>query len=157
MSATGSGSSKLTVREKQPALIAVLLPEDRVVELANGQRVQGRMGDWLITRGRLVVDLVGASKLRERYEIVDPRLLALSGPDRDRLEATTGVGSTRTAADLITAVERLASISVGTIHVEFTPGQLEEIAHRAKKRGRSIGQELRAVVDRIKEDLFWRS
>lgn len=158
MRGTGSScSSKRSVREKQPTLVAVVLPETRIVELANGQRIQGYAGDWLITRGRLVVDVVGANKLKERYEIEDARALVVAGPDRDRLEATTGVGSTRTAADLIQAVERLASISIGTIHVEFTPGQLEEIAYRAKKRGRSIDQELRAVVDRIKEDLFWRS
>lgn len=154
---SAGGSSKLTVREKQPPMIAVVLPENRLVELATGQKVQGYAGDWLITRGRLVVDVVGASKLRDRYEVTDPRTLTLTGQERDRLELTTGVGSTRTAADLITAVERLASISIGTIHVDFTPGQLEEIAHRAKKRGRTVGQELKAVVDRIKEDLFWRS
>lgn len=152
-----AGGSKLTVTEKGPVLIAVLLPEDRVVELASGQRVQGRIGDWLITRGRVVVDLVGQSKLRERYQIVDPRALTLTGQERDRLEATTGVGSTRTTTDLLIAVERLAAISIGSIHVDFTPGQLEEIAYRAKKRGRTVEQELRAVVDRIKEDLFWRS
>jgi hypothetical protein len=158
MSGTGSiGSSKLTVKEKQPAFVAVMLPENRTVELASGQHVRAFAGDYLVTRGRLVVDVVGATKLKDRYEIVDPRSLQITGAERDRLEATTGVGSTRTAADLITAVERLAAISIGTIRVDFTPGQLEEIAYRAKKRGRSVEQELRAVVDRIKEDLFWRS
>jgi hypothetical protein len=73
------------------------------------------------------------------------------------LEQTLGLGATRTPADLVKAVERLAAIHVGTIQIDFTPGQLDEIAHRATKRGHTIQQELQAVVDRIREELFWRN
>jgi hypothetical protein len=42
------------------------------------------------------------------------------------------------------------------VKVEFSPGQLEEIAHRAAKRGRSVEAELNAAVDRIKDEIFHR-
>jgi len=119
--------------------------------------LEGRPGDWLITQGRLTVDLVGSTALTTRYEVLDPRDQTLPPEARDRLERTLGLGATRTPEDLITAVERLAAISIGSIHIEFTPGQLEEIKYRATKRGRTVEQELQAVVDRIKEELFWRS
>jgi hypothetical protein len=61
-----------------------------------------------------------------------------------------------TPADLVAAIERLASIAIGAVKVEFSPGQLEEIAHRAAKRGRSVEAELNAAVDRIKDEIFHR-
>ena len=98
---------------------------------------------------------MGEGQLAVRY-IVDEGGQLLSQAICDRLELTTGLGSTRTPEDLCTAVERLAKISIGTIQIDFTPGQLEEIHHRAVKRGRTVKQELQAVVDRIREAIFWR-
>lgn len=148
--------SKRIVRAKAPALTAVRLVADQVVRLADGRETPAHPGDWLITNGRVVVDLVGETQLAVRYAADEGggRLLPLA--ICDRLERTTGIGSTRTPEDLVKAVERLAAIHIGTIQIDFTPGQLEEIAHRAKKRGWTIEQSLRAVVDRIKEEIFWR-
>jgi hypothetical protein len=149
--------SKLTIRARSPRLIAVRLATPQAVHLADGREFPARVGDWLITHGRTTVDLVGDSQLTARYTVDDEGARTLSSAICARLEQTTGVGSTRTPEDLCTAVERLAKIAVGTIQIDFTPGQLEEIAYRATKRGHTITQELQAVVDRIREELFWKS
>lgn len=124
------------------------------MELADGSVLPGKPGDYLITRGSAVVNCV--TTLEDQYEILVEGQLVLPVAIRRRIEATTGIGSTMTAPDLADAIERLASIAIGTIHVEFTPGQLEEIAQRATKRGRTVEAELRSVVDRIKDEIFWR-
>jgi hypothetical protein len=144
------------VRAKSPTLTAVRLATAQPVQLADGRELVASAGDYLITRGRTSVDVVGPSQLSVRYEI-EERVCALSSETCLRLEQTTGIGSTRTPHDLVLAVERLAKISIGTIQIDFTPGQLEEITHRATKRGRTVQQELQAVVDRIREEIFWRS
>jgi len=73
-----------------------------------------------------------------------------------RLEETLGIGATRSFEQLVKAVERLAAIKVGEIKLPFTPGQLTELKHRAEKRGRTIEQEMKAVVDRIRDELFYK-
>lgn len=88
--------------------------------------------------------------------LAPPGGLLLSAADCRAIEETTGFGTTRSPAALRAAVERLATIAIGDIRLAFTPGQLEEIAHRAGKRGRTIEQEMKAVVDRIEDELFHR-
>jgi len=82
--------------------------------------------------------------------------LQLSPADCDRIEETTGFASTRSAEELVKAIERLASIKIGDIRIPFSPGQIAELQHRAQKRGRTLDAELRAVVSRIEDELFYR-
>ena len=154
---TSAPPSKRTVRAKAPTLTAVRLATAQSVRLADGREFAARAGDWLITQGRSIVDLVGDSQLAARYTPDEGGARTLPATICARLEQTTGIGSTRTPEDLVQAVERLAKIAIGTIQIDFTPGQLDEIAYRAKKRGWTVEQSLRAVVDRIKEELFWRN
>jgi hypothetical protein len=151
------GPSKLTVRAKLPVLTAVRLATDQTVQLPDGRTLRAQAGDWLITRGRIVTDVVGASQLAERYAVVDEGERLLTRAICTRLEQTLGIGAMRNVDALIEAVERLAAISIGTIAIEFTPGQLEEIKFRATKRGQTVQQALQAVVDRIKDEIFWKS
>jgi hypothetical protein len=82
--------------------------------------------------------------------------LLLSRAECNAVEETTGIGTTRSAGELTAAIDRLASIKVGDIRIPFTPGQLEEIAHRASKRGRTVEEEMKAAVARIEDELFYR-
>lgn len=125
------------------------------ITLADGRTVTTTTGDWLIQRGKQTIDVVGDAVLRDRYQIVEAGALSVPNATCIRLETTLGVGATQSLDRLVAAVERLASISIGTIKIDFTPGQLTEIATRAKKRGQTIQQALQATVDRIREDLFW--
>jgi hypothetical protein len=85
-----------------------------------------------------------------------PGRLTLSGADCNRLEETLPLGCTQSPSSLVAAVERLASLRFGDIRIPFTPGQLQEIQHRAAKRGRTVEAEMQAVVDRIRDELFYR-
>lgn len=127
-----------------------------LVELPAGERVEVRAGDWLITRGQTIVDWARADALDRTYEMILDGELRLPRVVVQRLERTTGIGTGRDPYALVEAVERLAAIAIGTIHVEFTPGQLDEIAHRARKRGHTVQQELEAAVDRVKDEIFHR-
>lgn len=142
---------------KGAPLTAVRLASAEPVTLPDGRVLEARPGDWLIARGRTPIDVVGERGLADRYSLVEGGTLLLSAGDCARLDATLGVGATRSATDLVAAVERLATIKIGNVRIDFTPGQLEEIVLRAKKRGQTVQQALQATIDRIKDELFWRS
>jgi len=125
------------------------------VQLSNGGYVDLIAGDWLISRSSAIVDFV-RGRLGEKYEIVVDHELVLPPQVVARLEQTTGFGTGKDPFTLVEAIERLASISIGTVRVEFTPGQLEEIAYRAKKRGHTVEQELKTAVERVKDEIFHR-
>lgn len=148
---------KHTVAAKTLPLTAVPLTQPSAVTFADGRQATGQSGDFLITRGSLVIDLVGPTSFAERYSVIDERALTLDGSTRDRLEQVLGIGATRSPDHLLAAVDRLARIEIGGVRIDFTPGQLEEIARRAKKRAWSVEQAIKSVVDRIREDLFWRA
>ena len=82
--------------------------------------------------------------------------ITLSPLDVATLEAALGVSVPLTAASLIDKVERLTALRIGDIRVPFTPGQLAELQHRALKRGRTVEAEMRAVVDRLQDELFYQ-
>ena len=127
------------------------------VTFPDGRTTTAAPGDWVITRGKITLDVVGDAALRDRYQIVEPTALTIPPALCERLDTTLGIGATQSTDRLLAAVDRLARIEIGTIKIDFTPGQLEEIAVRAKKRGQSVQQSLQAVIDRIREELFWRS
>ena len=76
--------------------------------------------------------------------------------DVSRLEAFLGVSVPLTAATLLMHVERLTAVHLGDVRIPFTPGQLAELNHRAQKRGRTLDQEIRAVVARLQDELFYQ-
>jgi hypothetical protein len=82
--------------------------------------------------------------------------LVLSPADVRQLDELLGLGATVSGERLVQAIERLASIKVGDIRIPFTPGQLAELSHRAQKRGRTVDAEMRAVVARIEDELFYK-
>jgi hypothetical protein len=144
------------VRRTAAPLTAAQVPIAQSAELADGQTVRLGVGDWLITRGTQAVDGVPAKLFAERYELVTPTALSLSAAQCQRIERTTGIGTTTAPDALAAAIERLASITVGEVKIEFTPGQLDELAYRATKRGRPIAAEIQAVVDRVRDEIFWK-
>lgn len=73
-----------------------------------------------------------------------------------QLEETLGLGATRSPESFVAAVARLASMKIGDIRIPFTPGQLAELQHRAQKRGRSLEAEMKAVVARIEDEIFYK-
>jgi hypothetical protein len=148
--------TRLAVRTRARPLIATLQRAQDKVTLPNGQLVLVYPGDYVISAGEQIIDVAGAKAFPERYEpIIDG--LALPRSLCTQIEDTTGIGSTQTAEALLAAITRLAALSIGEVKIAFTPGQLAELKHRASKRGYTIEQELARVVDRIKDEIFFRS
>ena len=152
-----TSTEKLRVRRRADPLTATRVQHAGLIELVGGGRVRVSVGDWILTRGQSIVDWTPSSAFDTQYESLVDHELRLSPALVARLEQTLGLGSGRDPAVLVEAVERLAAISIGTVRVDFTPGQLEEIKHRAGKRGHTVEQELRAAVDRVKDEIFHRS
>jgi len=153
--AASISTDKLQVRQRTPALTATRLKAAQRVQLTGSGSVDLNGGDWVISRGASIIDWVRGS-LAEKYEPLTEPGLTLPPSVLVRIEQTTGFGSVKDPYVLLDAIERLAAISIGTIQIDFTPGQLEEITHRAGKRGRTVEQELRAAVDRVKDEIFHR-
>jgi hypothetical protein len=108
---------------------------------------------------RLAPLLLQIGDLVTRYLDQQPPVvpgLQLSPRDCTQLEETLGLGATRTREDFLAAVGRLASMKIGDIRIPFTPGQLYELQYRAQKRGRSVEAEMKAVVARIEDELFYK-
>lgn len=146
----------LSVRQLGPILHARRPEPGQAVILPWGEQTVPAPDSLLLYQGSQVVRIIKQAEFEKDYVCVDDDTLTVSPAGKQRLERTTGFGTLRSEAELIQAVERLATIEIGGVHIDFTPGQLEEIAHRATKRGRPVEAEIRATIDRIKEELFWR-
>jgi hypothetical protein len=107
---------------------------------------------------RQIAAEIGAllDELRASVQPIEIKGLLLNSIECNALEEILGLGATRDAIALLSAVTRLGSIKIGDIRIPFTPGQLSELQHRAAKRGHSVEQEMRAVVARIEDELFYR-
>jgi hypothetical protein len=82
--------------------------------------------------------------------------VTLSPREADQIAEALGLGTAPTAAAILTGIDRLASLRIGDIRIPFTPGQLAELQHRAMKRGRTVEAEIRAVVARLEDELFYQ-
>ena len=135
-------------------MMAVPVVRPQQVSLPDGTFITTQVGEWMITREERVVDVVSTHELRKRYEPTEKEGVLVSGDTRSRIERSLGVGSTETPEMLATAVERLARLTIGDIRVDFTPGQWEEIRHRATKMGLHPKAVIQRLVDRFLQDLW---
>jgi len=144
------------VRRKETGLTAYTVDRAIDIALVDGRVAQANRGDICVTRGELSLDVLPPKTFADRYEVIASGVLTLSAADCARIEEIAGVGCTRSAADLVKAIERLCTIRIGDIRIPFTPGQVEELRHRARKRGRTLEAEMKAVVARIEDELFYK-
>lgn len=127
----------------------------QIVKTVDERLVKGGEGEWVLcTPSGATLRLVSTSVLQEAYDTVEEGGLTLSGREARLLEDRLGPGVTASGEKLLAAVERLARIGVGEIELPFTPGQLEEMQHRATRRGRTMTEELKLVVSRLADELF---
>lgn len=150
--------ARLPLRRKLTNILATRAHKQEMIRCIGdaGEKVV-EPGDWVILQDTYPLHVVKDKDFPPpAYEIITEGALTVPRGAQEMLEETLGVGSCRSAVDLIAAVQRLATIRIGEVRVPFTPGQLEELQHRAKKRGQSIEQTVKAVVDRIRDELFWR-
>lgn len=147
--------SRVQLRRQAPAHTGVRVEVERTVSLADGSATTVYPGDWVVHHGRSAITVIRKQTFPSPFEIVQPNTLTLTHEERQAIEAVTGLGTTATGRELVAAVQRLAKLSIGEVNIPFTPGQIEELKHRADKRGHTLEQEVQAVIDRIKDELFW--
>jgi hypothetical protein len=92
----------------------------------------------------------------ERFKAVDPgdRVVVIDPKSRQKLEGLLSGGSLMDADDLIRKVEGAMSIRIGDIRLDFTPGQMKEMAHLARRNGRALEEVVKDTVARM-ESLFF--
>ncbi len=93
--------------------------------------------------------LAAATRLdpRRRYVVVDQPVLG-------KIEEKLGGGHLQDEGDLLAKVQRLVKIDFEGYELKLTPGQLEELAYRAKKQGRTLGDMVQAAYDKFAGDFF---
>lgn len=82
---------------------------------------------------------------------VTQRSLVLTGDLLEQVDRTLGLGSTADPEALLAAIRSWAGITIGDIRIDFTQGQLDEIARRAEKQGKSPT----AIVEDIVQQMAW--
>lgn len=113
----------------------------------------------LQARGTLPVkveDLM--SETLAKFAHINPgdRPLVIGPAVRAKLEDALSGGSLLSDTDLLAKVSRLARIDFGNIHLDFTPGQLEELKHFADRQGKSVEEICRSTIRKMEEQFFWR-
>jgi hypothetical protein len=142
------------VRLKGQTFTAVPVVSTHTAVLPLGTEVTASVGDWTITQGERVVDVVSGKELYRKYDPVGSDGLILRTDHRSRIDRTLGIGSTETPDHLVTAIERLARLRIGDVRVDFTPGQWEHLQHRAGKMGITTDALLHRVVERITSEIW---
>lgn len=85
----------------------------------------------------------------------DARVIMLHGGALQALETRlVDGGMLRSAEHLVNQVARLARIEFGEYEIQLTPAQLEELAWRAKKRGKSVEQLIQEAWAKLQQELF---
>lgn len=141
-------------RQRTEFLTAFVVTEPQPYELPSGRLVTPLVGDWVLSRGSHVLSILPDREFHLQYEIVDDQALTLSGADRIVIERTLGFAATETRDHLLTAITRLARLEIGSIVVDFSPAQWEELAHRATKRGLPVATLVKQIVDKLTQDLW---
>lgn len=146
---------RFTVRSKPgPLSTAYRVVKTTELTLPDGRVTFAKAGDYVVSRGSAVIEVLAQDHFWHLYESTEDGILSLPGHVRGQIEKDLGIGSTETPEHLAAAVSRLARLSVGNIEIDFTPGQWEDLAHRAKKRGIPTRALLQQIVDRITSELW---
>jgi hypothetical protein len=90
----------------------------------------------------------------QRLSNADPyeKIVVLGGDDLLRLAERLHGGDVQSAKDLVTKVERLASISFEGVNLQLTPAQLEEL-QPARAPGKTVEERVKEI-DRLATDFF---
>lgn len=82
------------------------------------------------------------------------RVLVLTGEALDTTERILGLGSTVTSAAFVLALRGHAGITIGDIRIDFSPGQLAEIQHRAEMQGKTPQVIVEDIVAQMSVEFF---
>lgn len=105
---------------------------------------------------RRTAEVVAATLLRDALHDLPAtgRHVVLDHATLDALAEILGGGDVLNGPDLVAKIERLAGITFHNIRLEFTPGQLEELARRAERLSLTPEELTRRTIERM-EQLFF--
>lgn len=93
-----------------------------------------------------------------RFKTLEPgkRAVVIGPEEIEALTVALGGLPVKSGADLVAKVTELAAVSFHHIRLDFSPGHLAELAHRAERQGKSAETIIRETVDRMGEQFFWQ-
>lgn len=102
------------------------------------------------------VDTVIAQQLA-RFSALDPqqRAVVIGADVLDTLDQQLGAGQVKDGDDLLAKIGRLAAITFHNVRLDFTPNQLEELAHRAERQGTTVEALAADIIRQLTEQFFW--
>lgn len=143
------------MRAKGGWLTATRAPHPgQLVRVANQRLVQTRPGDWLVEDAGILLEVVPDADLRKKYEVQEPGQLVIAPSIRRQLDDLLGIGAAESGERLLALVTRLAQLRLGTLTVQLSPAQAEEVARRAQHHGLTPEQGLQQVLFRLQDELF---
>lgn len=86
--------------------------------------------------------------------LVDREAMVLSSRCRAELAEALGGFPVRSETDLLDRVKLLADVRVGKVRIDFTRHELQEMRHRAEKRGWTLTQYITEIATDIKSRWF---
>jgi len=147
----------IQVRPKvQDSLTAYQLTESEAFTLPSGMGRHGFPGEWVVCRHGVPFDVLPEQSFQLLYE---PQVAGLLIP-ADQTAALVdilGLGACQSPKFLLDAVKRLADLKIGDVSIQFTPGQLEELARKAEKNGHSVQAEVERIVAHLSSEVFWNA
>jgi len=100
---------------------------------------------------RLLIDELKAIK---HLDVSNDRVIVIDPQNRQRLETLLGEGHIQSAADLTDRLERLLSIRIGGIDLDFTPSQRHELVELAARNSCTPEVLFRSTVKAMEELFF---
>jgi len=104
---------------------------------------------------KLPIDTLVAKQLaRFASHPITTRVVLLSPEHLLRLETLLGGAQLQTGADVIARAEAYSQVKLGTVVIPLTPAEKEELAYRAKKQGKPVGELMRELIQQLHTSLF---
>ncbi len=102
------------------------------------------------------LDVILADRLKRTASVAPgTRVVFVSGAALEAIETRVGGGQITTAEELRTRIDRLASISFMGRDLQLSPNQLEELAKRAERQGKSIDDLILDIWRTLRDDFFY--
>jgi hypothetical protein len=148
---------RVPIRHKKPQgteLQGYVAGKDDVLQSLDGRTLHVPAGWWVILQSGIVIDAMPPAQFGQTYEILEEKGLTLTPFDQSAIEKVCGFGSTKSSTDLRYAVQKLASLKIGGIEVNFSPAQWDDLTRRAAKRNQTIDQYMKYTIDKYLQDLW---
>lgn len=153
-SSTPATAPSTLFRRKKEFFTIALADTVKVFNTFDGPRY-AHTGDVIVMAADgTPVDVLPATVFAERYEPVHEGAVTLDPEHITRIAKVLRFGATKTADDLTKAVEQMATVRIGGIKIDFNPAQVEELKHRASKRGWTVEKYMEYLVGRFTQELW---